>query len=383
VVKALTDSVILCRRAFRGALFRGSTYAAIWRYGITLLAMRIAVVFDTPYAGWDYPDHERQMELEVGAWHSDEPEMEYQIAHTLRERGHDVRLLGVCGDLQYLIRCLGEWKPDLVFNGAEAFRGNEALEYLLPGVLEAEGYRYTGAPPLALQVTRNKAISKKVLAYFGVQTPGFLTYRLRESVDRPPDLSFPLIVKPLQTDASAGIARASVVQDLAALAERVSFIHERFGQGAIVEEFIDGRELYVGVIGNEDSLEVLPITEMVFDKQRSRPEERIATQFAKWDESYRERRGIRNVLARPIARQVREKIVETCRTAYRALWLRDYARLDLRITADGRVWLLEANANPFISYGHDMANAAAKAGMEYGDFIQRIIDAAIARYERA
>jgi D-alanine-D-alanine ligase len=122
---------------------------------------------------------------------------------------------------------------------------------------------------------------------------------------------------------------------------------------------------------------------LVFDKQKTRPEERIATQLAKWDESYRERKGIRNVLARPLAAPVREKIRETCRTAYRALWLRDYARLDLRVTSDGQVWLLEANANPFISYGHDMANAAAKAGMEYGDFIQRIVDAAVARYERS
>lgn len=345
--------------------------------------MRVAVVFDTPYSGWDHPDHERQMQQEVDVWKSDEPEMEYQIAHALRERGHEVRLLGVCDDLQYLIRCLREWNPDLVFNAAEAFRGNESLEYLLPGVLESEGHRYTGAPPLALQVTRNKAMSKKVLAYFGVRSPGFMTYRLEEEVEKAPDLIFPLIVKPLQADASAGIAQASVVQDLAALRDRVSFIHDRFGQGAIAEEFIDGRELYVGVIGNGEELEILPITEMVFDKRRTRPEERIATQLAKWDESYRERKGIRNVLARPLAGPVRERIRETCRTAYRALWLRDYARLDLRLTADGRVWLLEANANPFISYGHDMANAAAKAGMEYGEFIQRIVDAAMARYERS
>jgi D-alanine-D-alanine ligase len=120
---------------------------------------------------------------------------------------------------------------------------------------------------------------------------------------------------------------------------------------------------------------------MVFDKRKTKPEERIATQLAKWDESYRERKGIRNVLARPLAKAVRARIAEACRTAYRALWLRDYARLDLRLTADGQVWMLEANANPFISYGHDMANAAAKAGMEYRDFIQRIVDAAIGRYE--
>jgi D-alanine-D-alanine ligase len=344
--------------------------------------MRVAVVFDTPYSGWEHPDHQRQMEREVAAWKADEPEMEYQIAHALREGGHDVRLLGVRDDLEYLVRDLGEWKPDLVFNGAEAFRGDESLEYLLPGVLEAEGYRYTGAPPLALQVTRNKAISKKVLAYFGIQVPGFVSYRLHEPVERTPQLAFPLIVKPLQADGSTGIAQASVVHDASSLAERVSFVHERFGQGAIAEEFVDGRELYVSILGNDTALEILPITEMVFDKRKTKPEERIASQLAKWDDSYRKRKGIRNVLARPLAKAVRDRIVETCRTAYRALWLRDYARLDLRLTDDGRIWVLEANANPFISYGHDMANAAAKAGLDYCEFIQRIVDAALARYER-
>jgi D-alanine-D-alanine ligase len=222
-----------------------------------------------------------------------------------------------------------------------------------------------------------------VLAYFGIQVPGFVSYRLHEKITAPPNLTFPLIVKPLQADASAGIAQASVVQDPDSLAERVAFVHERFGQGAIAEEFVDGRELYVSIIGNDDELEVLPMTELVFDKRKTRPEERIATQFAKWDESYRERKGIRNVMARPLSRSVRDRIMETCRVAYRALWLRDYARLDLRLSPDGGVWVLEANANPFISYGHDMANAAAKAGMEYCDFIQRIVDAAVGRYVRA
>ncbi len=345
--------------------------------------MRVAVVFDTPYSGWEHRDHELQMRKEISAWEADEPEREYQIAHALEECGHEFRLLGVRYDLEYLIQRLDDWKPDLVFNGAEAYRGDESLEYLLPGLLEAEGYRYTGAPPLALQVTRNKAISKKVLAYFGIQVPGFVSYRLREQVGEPPPLKFPLIVKPIQADASAGIAQASIVQDVAALAERVEFIHQRFGQGAIAEEFVDGRELYVSILGNYESVELLPITEMVFDKRKTRPEERIATQSAKWDESYRERKGIRNVFARPLAKAVRDRIVETCRTAYRALWLRDYARLDLRVTEDGGVWVLEANANPYISYGHDMANAAAKAGMKYCDFIHRIVTSAVERYERA
>ncbi|MBA3555679.1 MAG: D-alanine--D-alanine ligase, partial [Gemmatimonadales bacterium] len=123
--------------------------------------------------------------------------------------------------------------------------------------------------------------------------------------------------------------------------------------------------------------------EMVFDKEKTRPEERIATQYAKWDEEYRARRGIRNVFARPLARSVRERIDAICRTAFRVLWLRDYARLDVRLAPDDEVWFLEANANPFISYGHDMANAAEKAGLDYYAFIERLVDEAVERYERA
>jgi D-alanine-D-alanine ligase len=344
--------------------------------------MRIAVAFDTPYGGWEHPDHERQMATEVAACKHDEPEMEYQIADALRVRGHDVILVGVRNDLQYLVQCLEDIRPDLVFNGVEAFHGNAGLEYMIPGILEAEGYRYTGSPPLALLVSRNKAMSKKVLAYHGIQVPGFVTYRPGEAVAVPDSVRFPLIVKPLQSDASAGIAQASVVQDQAGLADRVTMIHERFDQPAIAEQFVDGRELYVSLIGNGDDLDILPITEMVFDKRRTRPEERIATQFAKWDDEYRARKGIRNVLARPLGRAVRERIESICRTAFRALWLRDYARVDVRLTPDGEVWFLEANANPFISYGHDMANAAQKAGMDYYEFIQRLVDEAMARHER-
>jgi len=345
--------------------------------------MRIVVTFDTPYDGWEHPDHERQMATEVAAWKHDEPEMEYQIADALRLKGHDVMLVGVRNDLQYLVRCLEEIRPDLVFNGVEAFHGHAGLEYMVPGMLEAEGYRYTGSPPLSLLVSRNKAMSKKILAFHGIRVPAFITCRPGEALAVPADLRFPLIVKPLQTDASAGIAQASVVQDHSSLADRVAMMHDRFAHPAIAEECVDGRELYGSLLGNGNDLDILPITEMVFDKRRTRPEERIATQSAKWDEDYRSRKGIRNVFARPLARAVRHRIEDICRTAFRALWLRDYARLDVRVAADGEVWVLEANANPFISYGHDMANAAQKAGMDYYEFIQRLVDEAVARYEHA
>ncbi|HXV85943.1 MAG TPA: hypothetical protein VD793_04555 [Gemmatimonadales bacterium] len=340
--------------------------------------MKVAVVFDTPYVDWEHEDFVRQAQSGV-------EEAEYEVMEALVERGHEVLMVGVRDNLSRLLQRLREFGPDMVFNCAEGFHGDTGLDYLFPALFEAEGYRYTGSPPLALLTTRNKAISKKVLAFHGITVPGFVTYRPGERVarDTGPDLRFPLIVKPLQEDASLGISGASIVWDATALDERVAFVHERFAQPAIAEEFVDGRELYVGLLGNGDAVTVLPIVEMVFDKRRTKPEERIASRLAKWDAGYRERKGVRNIFARPIARATKARLVEICRTAYRALWLRDYARLDVRLAADGEIWVIEANANPFIAYGHDMANAAEKGGLAYGGFIQRILTEAVKRYEQA
>ncbi len=337
--------------------------------------MRIAVVFDTPYVGWEDEDFKREVEARV-------EEAEYEVAEALMAYGHDVLMVGVHHDFQHMLDRLRAFEPAMVFNCAEAFHDNPRLDYLFPALLEAEGYRHSGAQPLALLTTRNKALSKKVLAYDGIRVPGFVTYRLSEEVaDHPRDLVYPLIVKPLQEDASAGISQASVVADVDSLAERVRFVHERFGQPAIAEEFVEGRELYVGMLGNGERLDILPIIEMVFDKDANKPEERIATKLAKWDEPYRERRGIRNVFARPISQLARTRIEDACRTAFRALWLQDYGRLDVRLTSEDEVWVLEANANPFISFGHDLANAAEKAGLDFYAFINRIVDEALQRYE--
>ncbi len=344
--------------------------------------MRTAVAFDTPYAGWTPDDHRAQMEREL-AGDEHEPEMEYQVAGALREQGHEVLLVGIGKDPRVLLDLCTSWKPDVVINCAESFNGDGSLDHLCATLLDAGGYRYTGSAPLALQVTRDKAMSKKILAFHGIKVPPFVMYRTRERVAEPPPFDFPLIVKPLAADASVGIAKASVVDDRAALADRVAFVHERFRQPAIAEQFIRGRELYAGILGNDERLQVLPLTELVFDKDKTEPEQRIATQAAKWTETYRERWGIRTVFARPVSAVARERIETICRTAGRALWLRDYSRIDLRLTDDDEVWVLEANANPFISEGHEMANAAAKVGLPYPQFIDRIVHEALARYERA
>lgn len=341
--------------------------------------MRIAVVFDTPHEGWTPERHAEQMKLETSRGHKAEPEMEYQVARALERRSHEILLVGIADDVRQMSSLLGDWKPDLVFNATEAFSENAHLDYLVPALLEAEGYRYTGAPPLALLVTRNKAMSKKILAFHGINVPSFKSYRVGEEVPRDVSLRFPVIVKPLASDASEGIAQASIVRDASSLAERVAFVHEKLIQPAIAEEYIEGREIYATMIGNGDAVEMLPPVEMVFDAAGSRPEDRIATQSAKWDMKYRARRGIRNVFARRMSKVAKEQLAATCRTAYRALWLRDYARLDVRLADDDAIWFIEANANPFLSYGHDSAESAHKAGMRYDAFIQRIVDEAMAR----
>ena len=336
--------------------------------------MRIAVVFDTAYDGWEDADFKNEVAAEV-----EEPE--YEVAEALMANGHDVLLLGVHDDLTHLIERVREYEPDLVFNCAEGFHGDASLDYVFPAVLEAEGFPYTGTPPLGLLATRSKAMSKKVLAHHGIRVPGFTTYHLHDESHGAGDLGFPLIVKPLLEDASEGIALASVVHDSEALAERVAYIHKSFEQAAIAEEFIDGRELYVSVVGNGEDLEILPLVELVFDKNLSQPHERIATKSAKWDLSYRKRRGIQNVFARPVAASAAAQIAEICRVAFRTLWLRDYARIDVRLTPDNEVWVIEVNANPFISFGHDTANAAEKKGMDYYAFVQRLVTVALERYD--
>ena len=341
--------------------------------------MRIAVVFDTPYPDWSPDDQLAQLGREHVGGDDAEPEMEYQVAQALIDNGHEVLLLGVHDDVHDTSTRLADWKPELVFNATEAFFDHAELDYLIPAMLESQGHRYTGAPPLALLVTRNKAMSKKILAYHGVKVPAFQSFRVGERPAATVPMRFPLIVKPMQSDGSEGIAKASIVHDVEALGKRVAFLHRRFGKAAIAEEYIEGRELYATMVGNGDQVQVLPIVELVFAGAASRPETRISTKRAKWDLGYRKRHGIKTVYARRMSALATQRLDEACRAAFRALWLRDYARIDVRLTDDDEVWFLEANANPYLSFGHNSAEAAHKAGMNYEAFIQRIVDEAMAR----
>jgi D-alanine-D-alanine ligase len=332
--------------------------------------VKVAVVFDTPHPDWEDADYKR--EIADGKVQ----EAEYDVARALMQNDHEVRLVGIVDDVRQLVDHLAAFDPLLVFNCCEGFRGSAQYEYAVAAVLEMHGWRHTGSTPTALLVARNKSMSKKILKHHGIRVPEFATFHPGDAFLRPSTLRFPLIVKPLFEDASVGIAQASVVSDDGSLAERVGFIHEKFKQAAIAEELIEGRELYVGLIGNNE-LEMLPIVELHFGKLPT-AERRIVTYKAKWDDEYRERHQIRSGFAR-LSEAVRVKIRELCETAFHALWLQDYGRLDLRLTHDHEVYVLEANPNPFIAQGHELANAAEKAGMSYRAFVQRIVDEAMHR----
>ena len=332
--------------------------------------MKIAVIFDSPHPEWDDAAFKHEVEQKA-------EEAEYDVARALMAGGHDVLMIGIGDDVNPLLSTLAGFQPKLVFNGCEGFRKNARHEYAIAALLDMYGYRYTGSSPTALLVARNKSLTKKVLAYHGIRVPAFAEFHEDDKLVRPSELRFPLIVKPLLEDASIGIAQASVVEDDASLSQRVEFIHSKYHQAAIVEELVEGREVYVGLIGNDD-VQVLPLTEMTFGEPET-GEHRIATYKAKWDEDYRKRRKIKNVFARGISDALTQRIAEICSTAFHALWLQDYGRVDLRLTHDDEVYVLEVNPNPFIAAEHEMAEAAEKAGLKYNAFIQRIVDEAMAR----
>jgi D-alanine-D-alanine ligase len=296
--------------------------------------------------------------------------MEYDVIETLREQGHEVRVLGVHDDLAGIRPTAGFFEPHVIFNLMEAFAGVTTFDQNVVSYLELLRLRYTGCNPRGLILARDKALSKKLLAYHRIPVPDFCVMRYGRKPVLPKKMVYPLIVKSLFFEASAGISQASVVEDEEQLTRRVQFIHDSLGTAAIVEQFIDGRELYVGVIGNE-RLEVLPVWEMSFDKM---PENRwrIATERVKWNTQYQKKNGIMTNAAKVAATDA-ERIQRIAKRAYRALDLNGYARIDLRMGDDGRAYVLEANPNPNLAYGEDFAESAETAGISYEKLLERII----------
>lgn len=313
------------------------------------------------------PEHNAGCDPKTAEWRT-----EYDVVTTLRKLGHDVRPLGIKNDLDMIHKAVDEWKPDIAFNLLEEFDGVAVYDQHVVSYLELLHVPYTGCNPRGLMLARDKALTKKVLSFHRIPYPEFTEVPHGRVVRRPKQLTFPLIVKSVSEEASLGISQASIVGDDEKLSERVAFIHHSVGSGALIERYIEGREFYVGVIGN-GHLHVLPVWELIMDKL---PEDarRIATERVKWSRKYQMKYGIISREAKHLPPGKTEEIQHLAKRVYRALGLNGYARIDLRMDAEGHLYVLEANPNPQIAHDEDFADSAAKAGYEYQDLLQEILN---------
>lgn len=307
---------------------------------------------------------EGKSDQEIDQWKT-----EYDVATTLREMGHQVEVLGLDDDLTPLRQSIIDNKPQVVFNLLEEFSGVVTYDSAIVSFLELKRQPYTGCNPRGLLLSKDKALSKKILTFHRIPSPNFCVFPIRRKVIRPKKLNFPIFVKSVIDDASLGISQASVVHTDEELASRVSFIHEHTQADALAEEFIEGRELYVGVMGNQ-RLQTLPIWELRFTKSDAPI---IATRKVKWDRKYQEKLGVDTGPAEDLTELQRKQISHLCKRIYQSLDLSGYARMDLRLRPDGRVYVLEANANPNLAYGEDFAESAEVAGISYEELLNKIM----------
>lgn len=297
---------------------------------------------------------------------------EFDVVSTLQGLGHEVRALGVQDELHPIRDAVEEFKPDIAFNLLEEFQGSVLYDQNVVSLLELLRVPYTGCNPRGLIISREKALSKKLLVYHRIRVPAFHTFPIARKPRRPRSLGFPLIVKSLTEHSSLGISKASIVHDDAGLADRVAFVHRRVKTDAIAEQYIEGREIYVSVMGNE-RLTAFPPRELFFGSDHSNAPV-IATERVKHDPDYQERHGIEQGPADSLPPAVAAALPRLSKRIYRILNLSGYARLDYRVSADGRIWCLEANPNPEIAAEEEFASAALDAGYAYPELLQRLLN---------
>lgn len=308
---------------------------------------------------------------EINEWKT-----EYDVVSTLRAAGHDVRPLGVQEEIKPVREEIEGFKPHVVFNLLEQFHHEPVYDQHIPSYLELTRIPYTGCNPRGLILARGKDLSKTLVHYRRIAVPAFAVFPMRRKVKRPARLALPLIVKSLSEDGSRGISQASIVDTDEKLAERVAFIHEQVGTAAIAEQYIEGRELYVGVFGN-NRLRVLPVWELKFGTMGGA--RRIATEKVKHDPDYQERVGIEDGPAKNLAPELSARIQGIAKRIYRTLKLDGYARIDFRLSADGTPYFIEANPNPEIAKSQEFATAARHDGLDYTGLLHRILTLGISR----
>jgi D-alanine-D-alanine ligase len=301
----------------------------------------------------------------------DEWQTEYDVMSCVREAGHEVQVLGLYDNLGDLRTRITKWQPDVTFNLLQEFQGIVTYDQHIVAYLELMRQPYTGCNPRGMMLSRDKVLSKQILTYHRIPTPQFAVFRRGRRYRLSKKLTYPLFVKSATEDASLGISQASIVEDRPRLKERIDFIHEHTKTDALVEEYIEGRELYVAVDGNE-RLTTYPVWEMDFG---TLPDVMagIATRKVKWDRKYQQKHGIRTGKAADLGAGAEEQLSRYSKRIYRALHMSGYARMDFRLRPDGRVYLLEANCNPNLSKNEDFAAAAANGGVGYEALLERLM----------
>lgn len=301
---------------------------------------------------------------------------EYHVVEALRLLGHDISIVGVFDNLEAIIRGLKENQPDLVFNLTEQYYGERCWDKNITAVLELLQIPYTGTGTTGLMLCRDKRLCKQLLGLHKVHVPNFISLPWNRTIRVPKKIHFPLVVKPALSDGSEGISNASLVSTKEALIERTNFIHDRWQQDVIAEEYIEGRELYVTVLGNKQ-LKVFPARECLFDFDGNKGPS-LATYRVKWNDKYREQWGIHFGFAE-LDDETEKRIARICKRAFRTLHLCDYARVDLRLRPDGKIFILEANPNPDLAFGEEVAEAAERAGCSYENLIAQIVKQTLKR----
>jgi len=302
------------------------------------------------------------------------------IAVALKKAGHNATVFAVEGDVPKLVSGLKRRKPELVFNVLEEFGPSLYGSVSVAGLLEILGYPYTGGGPGELYVRQDKSLAKKLLRFEKIPTPDFAVFSLDADLETGGNLRLPLFVKPLRMDASIGIDAKSLVTTTQELLDRVKWIHTKIGDAALAEEFVEGREFYVGILGNV-SPTVFPPMEVDFSKM---PEDRlrIMSSKAKWDEKSAEYKGTQSVIAKDLTPELLARLQQIAVEAYRACRVRDYGRVDLRLAPTGDIYVIEVNASCYLEPSGEFATAANAAGIEYSDLVNRIVELSIKRQKQ-
>jgi D-alanine-D-alanine ligase len=336
--------------------------------------LKVAVLYDA----WGEEDTSEPEAAQAGRKRKVKEDRE-EIFDALSKLGHEPSYYVLDGRPQSLYG-LGKCGADLVFNLTESYAGDDTKEMNVAAYMDLLGLPYTGAGPHAHFLAQDKATAKKMFHFHEIRTPFFAT-AYRGNIDHAHDVKFPLIVKPQSEDGSIGIDAAAVVTGVKELMERVEYVQNEFDSPALIEEYIEGREIYASILGSYEKTEVLPLIELDLSKL---PEgtPRIASRDVKFETESRAYKLTKSQIAEDLDEATVQKLSETALAAYRAVKLRDYGRIDMRLTSEGEVYVIEANPNPWLSSRHEFAMAAKKSGRSYTQLIGEIVDMALERTRR-